>query len=196
MNGNNSMFNNLTISGYAMGANPNNTPMVFNVAPVNQQVAYFAGSLSLGGLAAISLQNNMTVFGGLTGSGALQLWSSVGNTSTLALAGSSNYTGSKVTVQQGILSLLNGGTSTQPLGTAAVTVNPGGILRLAANNLGGALTLNSDSGNLAVLGLAYNPGSAAIPGTFNANPVSAAAGIASFKENLDEQGAAALLVAG
>ena len=58
-------------------------------------------------------------------------------------------------MQQGILSLLNGGTSTQPLGTAAVTVNPGGVLRLAANNLGGALTLNSDSGNLAVLGLAY-----------------------------------------
>ena len=163
------MYNNVTIPGYAAGANPNGTPMVLNI--MTNSFISFAGSLSLGGPSSISLQNNMTVYGGLTGSGSLQIWATAGSTSFLALAGSSNYTGSKVTVEQGILSLLNGGTSAsdRPLGTAAVTVNPGGVLRLAANNLGGALTLNSDSGNLAVLGLAYNPGSSAIPGTFNAN---------------------------
>jgi autotransporter-associated beta strand protein len=91
----------------------------------------------------------------------------VGGRSTLA--GTSNYTGSRVAINSGILALLNGSTTQKPLGTANVVVNPGGILRLAANNVG-PIAVNSDMGALGVLGLAYNPGAAALPNAaFNAN---------------------------
>jgi hypothetical protein len=60
--------------------------------------------------------------------------------------------------------------SDSPLGSAAVVVNPGGIFRMAGP-LTNAITLNSDAGNLAVLGLNYSPGpSGSLPSvTFNAN---------------------------
>ena len=64
-----------------------------------------------------------------------------------------------VTIDQGILTTLDGATADRPLGTGStITVNPGGILRLAAsqNVTGSTLTVNSDAANLGVLGLAYN----------------------------------------
>ena len=58
---------------------------------------------------------------------------------------------------------LNGTAGAKPFGTGAITVNPGGMVRLAApTNAGtaasgpGSLTINSDGANLGVLGLQYN----------------------------------------
>jgi hypothetical protein len=109
----------------------------------------------------VALQKNLNVYGGLSGGGNLQVsgsrWQHL---DAWLLAGSSSYTGAKSTVEQGILSLLNGGTaaSAKPLGSAAVTVNPGGVLRSGCEEPGrSAEREQRHRVTWLSLGLAYNP---------------------------------------
>jgi autotransporter-associated beta strand protein len=164
MGGNTSAYRSLTINGLAN--NPNNTPTAFNIPNAGQ--LYFSGLTTFNAPTALRTDQLVILQGGLSGSGSLQKYGG----SWLQINGNSTgYTGAEVQVNQGTLFVSNGVVSQRPLGNANVTVNPGAVLRLAGDNLGGSLTLNSDTTGLAVLGLNYNPGpSGALPAaTFSAN---------------------------
>ncbi|MDB6076166.1 MAG: hypothetical protein JWO89_3806, partial [Verrucomicrobiaceae bacterium] len=113
------------------------------------------GALTLNGSTQTTLftatSSDLRVYGGLAGTTP-----SLRKTgpATLSLGGGSSYTG-PVTVEQGILESLVG--NANAITSGAATVNPGAVLRLAApNNVGGTITLNTDSFGIAILGLGYN----------------------------------------
>jgi autotransporter-associated beta strand protein len=164
-----SAISNLFVNGYGTtgsATNPFNTPVNVWVGGNNLSV-FGSGSLNSGPV-SFRTDNQLTVYGGLSGNTTgIQKWGG----STLAIAGSSNLTGSPaIGVYQGALQVLNGRTDQSPIGTGAVNVLPGGALRLAGPNVG-PITLNSDGGGLAVLALDYNPGpNGALPAlTLNRN---------------------------
>ncbi|NBV84958.1 MAG: hypothetical protein EBS01_01540, partial [Verrucomicrobia bacterium] len=116
------------------------------------QTANVFGNLALTGAGAKTLfaTNNVIISGSLSGSGGVLVKEGIG---ALSVAGTGSGFSGNITVDQGTLASLSGGT---PFGSGAVTVNSAGVLRLAAaSNVNGTLTVNSDNIGLGVLGLAY-----------------------------------------
>jgi autotransporter-associated beta strand protein len=95
--------------------------------------------------------------GKVTGAGSLTKWNTGVATGGIVslINGANDYTG-RSTVNGGTLESLTA-TGT-PFGTGPITVNPGGILRLAGpgNISGNPLTVNSDLNGLAVISVVYN----------------------------------------
>lgn len=154
----NTAFNNLTVAARTGST----APIVLDIrnqAGTNVTTAF--GNFTLNGPARPYVTHPLQVNGSLAGSGALEKF---GN-DRLFIGGDSTGYAQPVTIHTGFLESLNSTSTAKPFGTGAMTVNPGGSIRIAApSNLNpGQLTLNSDLGGIAALGLTFVADPATLP---------------------------------
>lgn len=147
----------LTINDSVPGSSE---PLVFSTSvPGGSNPNYVVGNLTLNKTAILNITGNFNAGGGLViggslaGAASFEKW---GNTQLLIAGDSSGYAGN-INVYVGVLASLNASSTAKPFGTGSITVNPGGSIRyLHPNNTtAGQVTLISDRGGVAALGLGY-----------------------------------------
>ena len=178
-------FNNL-----AVGTRTGSTaPIVLdlrNQSGSNVTTAY--GNLTLNGPAQAYVTHPFQIDGALSGAGRLEKF---GN-ERLFIGGDSSGYSQPVTINTGFLVSINAASTAKPFGTGAITVNPGGSLRLAAatNINPGQLTVNSDYGAISGIGMTFVADPAALPAfTLSSGaPWKAVLGIsaAGFSQNVNQ----------
>lgn len=146
----NTGFNNLTVAARSGSSAPIVLDLRVNGGG-NQTTAF--GGLTLDGPAQVYTSNLFQINGAISGSGTLEKF---GN-ERLVIGGDSSSYSAAVTVNTGVLSSINATSTAKPFGTGTITLNPGGALRLAApSNINGSqLTMNSDHGGIASLGMTF-----------------------------------------
>ena len=175
----NSMFQSLTINGLAVApqGTDGSVTSTGTIVTTTAQLVALVGNLTVNGNAILNVgAQNMQVGGmtlgsgyagttynggaGLSGTGNLDKWGA----GTLAILGSSTGYSGNINVWQGVLQFQDGIATANGYGSGNITVQPGGILLLAASgNIGGTLTINSDEAALGVLDLLYSGSSASVP---------------------------------
>ncbi|MBL9095075.1 MAG: autotransporter-associated beta strand repeat-containing protein [Planctomycetaceae bacterium] len=123
------------------------------VGTVTNGAAATTSTLTIGG----SLGQDVT-FDGVIADGAGRTALVKSGPGLQTLSGMNTYSGGTTVVDGGVLRIEGAGTLGADVVGNNVLVGPGGMLRLAANNLGGNQILNvgSDSSALGVLGIAFN----------------------------------------
>ncbi|MEQ1859582.1 MAG: autotransporter-associated beta strand repeat-containing protein [Chthoniobacteraceae bacterium] len=154
----NTGFNNLAVAPRTGST----APIVIDLraqAGTNQTTAY--GGFTLNGPARIYTTHILQVNGALGGTGALEKF---GNERLFIGGDSIGYT-QPVTINTGFLNSLNSASTAKPFGLGAITVNPGGSIRIAApaNLYASQLTLNSDFGGISALGVSFVVDPATLP---------------------------------
>lgn len=148
---------NLTINESVPGSNE---PLLFSTSvPGGSNPNYVMGNLTLNKSAIMNITGNFNAGGGLViegslaGSAGFEKW---GN-SQLLIAGDSSGYSAPINVYVGVLASLNASSTAKPFGTGNITVNPGGSIRYMHpnNTAAGQVTLISDLGGVAALGLGY-----------------------------------------
>lgn len=181
----NTGFNNLTVAARTGST----APIVLDIrnqAGTNVTTAY--GGLTLNGPAQAYVTHLFQINGALSGTGTLEKF---GN-ERLFIGGDSSAYAQAVTVNTGFLNSINSISTAKPFGTGAITINPGGTLRIAAptNINAGQVTMNSDLGGISGIGMSYVGDPGALPAlTVNSTaPWKAFLGVGSvaFNYNLDQ----------
>ena len=135
------------------------TPVVLSITNGGLSVS---GTTTLGGPVNLNLTGNANTIlsGEVGGAGAITKWGGL----TLVLNNAANNLTGPITINGGVVSSQNGVTGATPFGTAPITINPAGTLRVAspANVATNALTVNSDLAGIAVVSMIYN-GAAGVP---------------------------------
>ncbi len=154
----NTAFGNLTVAPRTGST----APIVLDVrsqSGTNLTTAF--GNLTLSGPARPYVTHALQINGSLAGTGALEKF---GN-ERLFIGGNSSGYAQPITINTGFLDSLNSLSTAKPFGTGAITVNPGGSIRLAspANLNAGQLTLNSDLGGISALGITFVADPATLP---------------------------------
>lgn len=181
----NTGFNNLTVAARTGSTAPIVVDLRVNGGS-NQTTAY--GNLTLSGPAQFYNTNLFQINGAISGSGTLEKF---GN-ERLIIGGDSSGYSQPVTVNTGVLSSINATSTAKPFGTGTITLNPGGSVRLAApSNINASqLTMNSDHGGIASLGLTFVTNPTTLPAiTVNSSaPWKGTLGIGAvgFSQNIDQ----------
>lgn len=154
----NTAFGNLTVAPRTGST----APIVLDVrnqSGTNLTTAF--GNLTLNGPARPYITHALQVNGSLSGTGSLEKF---GN-ERLFIGGDSSGYAQPITIHTGFLDSLNSLSTAKPFGTGAITVNPGGSIRLASpsNVSAGQLTLTSDLGGISALGLTFVADPATLP---------------------------------
>jgi autotransporter-associated beta strand protein len=178
-------FNNLTVAARTGST----APVVLDIRANgggNTTTAY--GNFTLNGPAQIYATHPLQVNGSLAGTGALEKF---GN-ERLFLNGDSSGYSQPITVTTGFIHSLNANSTAKPFGTGAVTLTPGGGIRLAAptNVNPGQVTAISDLGGISAIGMSF----VADPTTLPAMSISSTApwkgtlGLSAvgFSQNIDQ----------
>lgn len=157
---NDARFGNVNVAGTGFG-NLTVAPRTGSAAPIVLDVRNQSGSntstafgnLTLSGPARLYLTHPLQVNGTLSGTASFEKF---GNERLFIGGDSTGYT-QPLTIDTGFIESLNASSTAKPFGTGALTVNPGGSVRIAApSNLNaGQLTLNSDLGGISMLGLTF-----------------------------------------
>lgn len=150
-------INNLTVNARTGSA----APIVLDLRnQAGNNVTTVYGTTTLNGPAQVYTSHIFHTNGPISGTGSLEKF---GN-ERWYLAGDSSGYAQPVTVNTGVLASLNADTAAKPFGTGALTINPGGAIRVAAptNVNAGQVTLNSDLGGISGIVLTYVGDPAAI----------------------------------
>lgn len=152
-------FNNLVVNARSGSSAP---VVVWHQDQSGSNFTTAYGGLTLNGPAQLSIVNPLQINGAISGTGSLEKFMN----DRLVFGGDSSGFAQPVTVWAGALLSLNSNSSAKPIGSGAVTIQPGGLLQVAAaNNLNpGQLTINSDFGGISGLAMTYSGDPALIAG--------------------------------
>ena len=150
-------FNDLSVSARTGST----APIILDLRSGGNQTTVAYGGLTLNGPAQFYVTHLFQVNGALSGTGTLEKF---GN-ERLFIGGDSSAYSQAVTVNTGALHSINSTSTAKPFGTGAITINPGGSIRLAAptNINASQVTLNSDLGGISGISLSYVGDPTALP---------------------------------